>query len=154
MKKTVFWILYLMAISFGFYAVNHRFTQKEASVYLEYPEETYGFTMQVQNHLGKAIAGVSFQLYEYRDSTVPISYLKRAYVTQEKIDTTYVKTTTKCNGLLHFYGLQEGIYYLEETDVPQGYQVLKERIMICVDEKTTEEGIDYYVINGGMKKQN
>ena len=156
MKKAIFSFFYLVFISIGLYFVNHTFTGKSVSVYTEHPEELYGFTIQVQNHLGECIEGVSFQLYGLRDSTVPLSYINHNYQNGERISTLkgddiYIETTTKKNGNLHFYGLEEGFYYLEETKVPKEYQVLKQRIEVYVDKYSAENGIDYYVINGKIK---
>lgn len=151
MKKIGFWIIYFIVISIAFYMIKHGFSEKEASVWTLEQNETYGFTIQVQNHLGETISGVSFHLYEYRESTVPLRYLKQEYVSSDKKVTTFLETTTRKNGILHFYGLKEGIYYLEETGVPLGYQLLTERITIRVDKDSSKEGIDYYIVNGGLK---
>lgn len=156
MKKAIFGFFYLLFISMGLYLANHKFTGKSVSVYTEHPEALYGFTIQVQNHLGECIEGVSFQLYGLRDGTVPLSYINHTYQNGERIDSVkgkdiYIETTTKKNGKLHFYGLEEGCYYLEETAVPKGYQVLEQRIAVYVDKHSTEQGIDYYVINGKIK---
>lgn len=152
MKTVRLWILYFLVMSVCFCSVNHAFAGKETMIYKEYPEGDYGFTVQVHNHLGESVEGISFQLYGSHESTVPLSYLQRQYEKNETVDTTYVKTTTSRNGQLHFYGLEEGVYYLKEVEVPEEYQVLKERIRICVNEESTKEGIDYYIVNGERKK--
>lgn len=152
MKKAWFWIIYFMAISIAFHIIGNAFSQKEATVWTSEQNETYGCTIQVQNHLGEAVSGVSFHLYEQRESTVPLRYLNQSYIAQDEKIEVFLETTTRSNGILHFYGLKEGIYYLEETGVPKGYQLLKERITIRVDAHSSESGIDYYIVNGGLKK--
>ena len=153
MKKTWFWITYLVLLSVVFHALQHSFNQKEISVFQLNQEETYGFTIQVQNHLGESVSGVSFHLYDSRESTIPLRYLNQSYVASNKEEiTVYLETTTRKNGILHFYGLPEGTYYLEETKVPGGYQLLENRITVRVDELSSEAGVDYYIINGRLKK--
>lgn len=153
MRKTWFWIFYAITICIAFHMVGNVFSQKEVSVWMPEQNETYGFTIQVQNHLGEAVSGVSFYLYEYRESTVPLRYLNQSYIIPGEEVTAFLETTTRKNGILHFYGLKEGTYYLEEKGVPEGYRLLKERIAIHVDEYSSKSGIDYYIINGGLKKK-
>lgn len=152
MKKISFWMLYFAGIGCFFLLAVHKLGPQGASVYMECPADAYGFTIQVHNQWGESLKGVSFQLYGTKDSTMPLSYFKQYYTDNKKTPQTYVETTTQRAGQLHFYGLAEGTYYLEETDVPKGYQVLKERIAIYVDQDSTKQGIDYYIINGTVKK--
>ena len=151
MKKGWFWFFYLLGICIVIGLLKNTFTEKEAVLWVSDQDENYGFTIQVENHLGEALQGVSFHLYEYRDSSAPLRYLDRLYISGEESVETSLETSTHRNGILHFYGLKEGVYYLEETAVPNGYRVLENRITIKVDEKSTEDGVDYYIVNGALK---
>ncbi len=151
MKKTWIWGIYLFVICIMAGVVKNAFNEKEALVWISDIEETYGFTIQVHNHLGETLSGVSFRLYEYRESSTPLRYINSTYISGDTNVLTLMETTTRKNGVLHFYGLKKGIYYLEEIKVPSGYRTLENRITICVDEHSTERGIDYYVVNGALK---
>lgn len=111
----------------------------------------YGGTIQVQDSLGKAVPGVSFCLYKSENSMIPLHYIKTDKWKAGESISTYSKTTTGYNGTLHFYGLEEGNYYLEEIKVPYGYQSAKKRMEIYLDKDTAESGIDYYIVLKKLK---
>lgn len=151
MKRTWLWGIYLVAICMVTGVIQNAFSEKEALVWTPDVEETYGFTIQVHNHLGENLSGVSFRLYEYKESSTPLRYIDSIYISGDENRSALLETTTRKNGILHFYGLKEGTYYLEEIKVPSGYSVLENRITIKVDEQSAENGIDYYVVNGARK---
>ena len=58
------------------------------------------------------------------------------------------KLETDAQGNLLLQGLDEGTYYLEETDAPEGYNKLSARTEIVINEKS---GAEDQVINGVVK---
>lgn len=112
--------------------------------YLE--SSKFGATIQVQDNMGRSVPGAAFRLYESEHSMIPLHYIKITKWREEDTLVTYSKTITGYNGVLHFYGLEEGIYYLEEITVPYGYQKVNKRMQIRVDATTSEAGIDYYIV--------
>lgn len=179
MKKLVFGIGYLVIISICVHIFKYSLNHEAVNAWKENESGTYGCTVQVENHLGETLQGVSFRLYKEKDGQVPVFYLSQLSSETggegssdinslhktlfkgfweilkknqlENATNTCLETSSNYIGQLHFYGLKEGIYYLEETKVPDQYRILENRIEIRVDADSSEEGVDCYIVNGKVK---
>lgn len=96
-------------------------------------------TVEIQKHDAEdhPLAGAGFMLYSNRDcSNVANVYLDSA----KTVDLASAETTdvlTNEDGLLGFYGLSPGTYYLREIYAPTGYELLNDTITITIDEDQT-----------------
>lgn len=115
--------------------------------------DTYGFTLAKKNEEDQNLAGVTFKLYkEVTNNGVtefkPVSFYTAIDANSGTVTGSLVsENTTASNGILDFYGLEKGTYYLEETKTAEGYNLLKERVKITVDENTTLNGVDITIVN-------
>lgn len=89
-------------------------------------------------------------LYAYEDAVVWIQ-------TSEELDTTAM---VGLNGEVHFHGLAEGTYTIEEITAPNGYNLLKEPIVVEITlnaaetvREGTEEAQWKYSVSGAMTQE-
>ncbi|MBR3084114.1 MAG: hypothetical protein IKH03_06045 [Oscillospiraceae bacterium] len=84
--------------------------------------------------------------YQYDTISKEVSYTPIKALATEK--------TTDNNGAAEFIDLKEGTYYLEETQAPDGYNLLEEPIQVIVTETGTTDPIasDEFVIDKAVEK--
>lgn len=97
----------------------------------EYKTTTYTWKMDVlkfakdgENQI--KLAGAKFQLLDKDGNAIKFSAVAGAAVPTYKVDAegTVTEITTDNNGKFELVGLDEGIYYLHETEAPAGYNKL------------------------------
>lgn len=101
----------------------------EVSVY------TYGYALQKVDEAENVLGGAEFQIFaSEKDAKLrqnPLSFLsEKANGTLEN------KAISGKDGIVKFYGLKPGTYWIAETKAPQGYNLLKDPVEITVTSKT------------------
>lgn len=91
--------------------------------------DTYGIKICKINVNNEFLANAKFNLYT--DETAAIA--KDTTKALKKPDGSAVwEIITGTNGYAYFYGLDEGTYYLVETDAPSGYNLLSDPITVVI----------------------
>ena len=112
---------------------------------------TYGYTLAKKNEKKEALAGAEFQIFKTAEDakagTNPIKFLDAKTGGQEVSTAISAKDT----GIVGFYGLAAGEYWIAETKAPEvdgvQYNLLKEPIKITVSKDSGKNTGDLEVIN-------
>ena len=112
------------------------------------PVYTYGFDFDKVDGAGDALIGAEFGLYagtEPTDTSVPMSFLfdddANAWYPVPAGTTGAVTTITSTTNNFNFAGLDEGTYYLKETQAPSsGYNLLAGFVKIIITGIRDAEG--------------
>ncbi|MBE5955004.1 MAG: isopeptide-forming domain-containing fimbrial protein [Lachnospiraceae bacterium] len=121
------------------------FTESEQGTYFKLKDGTYTETAPLTETVDR---------YENTEVTYVCEAVTEWITVTEEVDTTAM---VGLNGELHFYGLAAGTYEIEEITAPNGYNLLKEPIVIEIkldvpDTVTTgeEEAEWKYSVSGAM----
>lgn len=125
------------------YGTHSEIPGNEVSVY------TYGYALQKVDGKDNALAGAEFQIFateeDAKNRQNPLTFLSE----QENgklIDTA----TSGEDGIVKFYGLKPGTYWIMETKAPNGYNLLKDPVQITVTSgtgKLPEGQADIQIVN-------
>ena len=110
---------------------------------------TYGYALEKVNKENKKLSGAEFQIFSSEDDAKnrknPLTFLS------EKEKGELVSTATSgADGIVKFYGLEPGTYWIAETKAPDGYNLLKDPVQIEVTRDTgvlTEGQADIQIVN-------
>lgn len=126
---------------------NSSTTKTETETY------TYGFDLVKTDGNNKVLTGAKFKLYDAETGGNEIKVVKvdgqentyRVAKTDEVEQAVEIEA-----GNVKIIGLANGTYYLEETDAPEGYNMLEERVAVTVENgnnyATVED--DVYSVGG------
>ncbi len=104
------------------------------------------------NNEDNKLEGAKFALYKLGENGEKLYYKYTAATTDEGAKVEWIPAnadgsvpegativTTDSNGSASFVGLESGIYYLQETEAPEGYNLLTEPVQITVLAPTEDE---------------
>lgn len=126
---------------------------------------TYGFDLvkttlvgDKENQVHKLLNGAAFMLYDAKEGGSEIKLIQQADgsyhpLVGEKIATNLIDMTQTAK--VRINGLDNGTYYLEEVQAPAGYNKVKERIEVKIENANldaTVKGTDYD--SGGIEVVN
>lgn len=112
---------------------------------------TFGFDVEKVDESKTPLAGAKFELRDAQGVAVVfteqeingVNYYRPAKDNGEFQDpdaSTYTQVTSGLDGMIHFIGLQEGVYQLVETMAPAGYNLLTEPIKVTIAAAYRENG--------------
>lgn len=110
---------------------------------------TYGYALEKVNKKNEKLSGAEFRIFSSEDDAKnrknPLTFLS------EKEKGELVSTATSgADGIVKFYGLEPGTYWIAETKAPDGYNLLKDPVQIEVTRVTgvlTEGQADIQIVN-------
>ncbi len=101
--------------------------------------EVYTYEIEIQkyddsklegdDYAGAALAGATLGVYYDKDCTEPVSRNNKAYT-----------ETSGKDGMVIFYGLAEGTYYVKETEAPEGYKLSDEVLTVELGSDLRDNG--------------
>lgn len=121
---------------------------------------TYKLNVLKTNNYDLPLENAKFRLYSDEDCTKEV-YVKEAEdgyhivnrdMVNDDIVTDMVEMTSKADGTFVIYGLDQGIYYLKETDAPDGYRTILDPIVLTVEPTFTEDRDSYIKGDGATDK--
>ncbi len=127
---------------------------------------TYKLNVQKTNNHGLALENAKFRLYSDKDCKNEV-YVKVAsdgyhVINRDTIGGTdhtggkapaeAVEMSSKKDGTFVIYGLDQGTYYLKETDAPDGYRKILDPIVLTVTPTFTEYRNSYVKGDGATDK--
>lgn len=87
--------------------------------------KTYGYQFTKQDDKKNSLAGAEFRVYADKDCKQKLTVYDK---TGNKLD----PIVSGNDGIVKFYGLSAGTYYLKETKAPAGYTALKDPVEFTV----------------------
>lgn len=118
---------------------------------------TYKLNVLKTNENDKVLADSKFRLYADEDCTEEV-YVKateggyivinRDSVTGNEAPSDAVEMKSDADGKFTIYGLDGGVYYLKETDAPDGYRLIEDPIKITITPSFTSARDSYVKGNG------
>lgn len=119
---------------------------------------TYGIPVFKYTGINTPLAGAKFILstQELPDETNAIKFKQNGSLCRYSTDQTKGSTTltSYTDGYLHIDGLQEGTYYLKETEAPKGYNKIQKSIKIEILENGSIKVNNEAIADGIVKVQN
>ena len=121
---------------------------------------TYKLNVLKTNNHDQPLENAKFRLYSDTDCTEEV-YVKKAENGYHVInrdtsgDTTpdnAVEMSSQEDGTFIIYGLDQGIYYLKETDAPDGYRAILDPIVLTVEPTFTADRNNYVKGDGATEK--
>lgn len=121
---------------------------------------TYKLNVLKTNNHDQPLKNAKFRLYSDTDCTEEV-YVKKAENGYHVInrdtsgDTTpdnAVEMSSQEDGTFIIYGLDQGIYYLKETDAPDGYRAILDPIVLTVEPTFTADRNNYVKGDGATEK--
>ena len=121
---------------------------------------TYKLNVLKTNNHDQPLENAKFRLYSDTDCTEEV-YVKKAENGYNVInrdtssDTTpdnAVEMSSQEDGTFIIYGLDQGIYYLKETDAPDGYRAILDPIVLTVEPTFTADRNNYVKGDGATEK--
>lgn len=121
---------------------------------------TYKLNVLKTNNHDQPLENAKFRLYSNTDCTEEV-YVKKAENGYHVInrdtsgDTTpdnAVEMSSQEDGTFIIYGLDQGIYYLKETDAPDGYRAILDPIVLTVEPTFTADRNNYVKGDGATEK--
>lgn len=115
--------------------------------------------MKINNH-NLALADAKFRLYEDKDCTEEVFVKKstNGYIVINKdsagegVPASAVEMSSAEDGTFVIYGLDQGTYYLKETEAPAGYRAILDPIVLNVTPTFTNERNSYVKGDGATEK--
>lgn len=88
-------------------------------------------------HEENLLSGAKFKLKNNENKFYKFNNGKVTWVTEDQAD----EKETKQEGTVEFKGLENGTYYLMETEAPSGFNKLTEEVKVIVDHKTQDKTV-------------
>ena len=112
---------------------------------------TYKLNVLKTNNYNLPLENAKFRLYLDEECTEEVYVKKTArgynVINRDSvgnaIPTAAVEMSSEENGTFVIHGLDQGVYYLKETDAPDGYRVIQDPIILTVEPTYTDERNTY-----------
>ncbi len=104
---------------------------------------TSGFQVKKVDGDGAALAGATIALFADKECTTPVTFY-----TDKNLTNTATSVVTGDDGVVGFYGIANGTYYVLETKAPTGYELDGKVYTVTVDNDTdTDDAIEATITN-------
>lgn len=119
---------------------------------------TYKLDVLKTNNDGTALEDAKFKLYYDEDCTkeVYVKATEKGYivVNSDSVDAgvTPVEMSSNANGNFIIFGLDDGTYYLKETEAPDGYRKIEDPITLNIDATFIADRNEYIKGDGATDK--
>lgn len=96
---------------------------------------TSGFQVKKVDGDSAALAGATIALFSDKECTTPVTFY-----TDKNLTNTATSVVTGDDGVVGFYGIANGTYYVLETKAPTGYELDGKVYTVAVDNDTDTDG--------------
>lgn len=136
----------------SFYYLERGGSMSNCAIYFNLAPR-YGLNLLKEDYVtGEAISGVTFQVFNDEDCTVPAK-LWTSHAAAKRDEESVHVFTTGANGIAHMWGFVAGkTYYIKETAVPAGYAVHNNLIRVTLNNHGTDISEVTIIRNDGSVK--